>query len=259
MLVEFLSLSFSFDKRSLIIILVEFQDEKINPGKPEDFQVLDIIPIQLPMPFRLGSVNCYLLKADSGYFLIDTGSPNNRSEVEREILDAGCVPGEMNLIILTHGDFDHSGNAAYLRKRYDSKIAMHIGDLGMVERGEMFSNRKKGNNIFTRKLFPPLIGFRKSERFTPDLYFEDGDDLSHFGLEAQVLSIPGHSLGSIGILTTSGELICGDLFENINKPDINSLMDDKAAAEISVEKLKNFEIKTVYPGHGSPFQLDHFN
>jgi glyoxylase-like metal-dependent hydrolase (beta-lactamase superfamily II) len=220
--------------------------------------VIEIIPILLPMPFKLGSVNCYLLNTEGGYFLLDTSSSNNRAELERELKRAGCVPGKLKLILLTHGDFDHTGNAAYLRKKFDSKIAMHIDDLGMVKDGDMFSSRQKGNNIFTRKLVPLLIGFGKAERFKPDFYLDEGDELSQYGLEAKVLSIPGHSLGSIGILTNSGDLFCGDLFESTKEPALNSLMDDLAAANNSLEKLKSFEINTVYPGHGSPFQMEQF-
>ena len=216
----------------------------------------EIIPIQLPMPFRLGRVNCYLLSTEGGYFLIDTSSSSNRSELERELKNAGCEPGNLKLTILTHGDFDHSGNAAYLRRKYHMKIGMHADDLGMVKDGNMFSSRQKGNNIFTRKLIPILIRFGESERFEPDFYLEEGDDLSEYGLEAKVLSIPGHSLGSIGILTRSGDLFCGDLFESTKEPVLNSLMDDPAAAVSSVQKLKSLEINTVYPGHGSPFQME---
>ena len=39
---------------------------------------------------------------------------------------AGCKLGSLKLIVLTHGDFDHTGNAAYLRHKYAIKIAMHF-------------------------------------------------------------------------------------------------------------------------------------
>ena len=58
---------------------------------------------------------------------------------------------------------------------------------------------------------PILFGFGKKERFTPDLYIEDGDDLSEYGFDAIILYIPGHSKGSIGILTADGDLICGEI------------------------------------------------
>ena len=216
--------------------------------------------ISLSLPYKLGSVNCYLIETDTGYILIDTGCSNKRTDLEKELESAGCKPGNLKLIVLTHGDFDHTGNAAYLRKKFGTKIAMHNDDSGMAERGNMFWNRKKGN-ILLRMIASILFGFGKSERFKPDYYIGDGYDLSGYGFDAKVLHIPGHSKGSIGILTAGGDLICGDLLSNRDKPDqpdINSIMDDSAAANTSVEKLKSLKINTVYPGHGKPFPMELF-
>jgi hydroxyacylglutathione hydrolase len=217
----------------------------------------EIKTITLPLPYKLGSVNCYLVETDTGYILIDTGGSNKRSELERELESAGCKPGNLKLIVLTHGDFDHIGNAAYLRERFGTKIAMHKDDSGMAERGDMFWNRKSSNTLI-RMIAPILFRFGKSNRFEPDLYIEDGYALSEYGFDAAVLTIPGHSKGSIGILTAGGELLCGDLFDNTDKPALNSIMDDLAAANASVEKLKSFAINTVYPGHGKPFLMERF-
>jgi hydroxyacylglutathione hydrolase len=208
--------------------------------------------ISLSLPYRLGTVNCYLVGAGAGYILIDTGSSNERARIEKELAGAGCKPGNLELIVLTHGDFDHTGNAAYLGKAFDARIAMHPDDSGMVERGDMFWNRSKGN-VLLRTMAPLLFGFGKSRRFKPDLDVDEGFDLSAYGLDAQVLHIPGHSKGSIGVLTAGGDLFCGDLLDNVDKPALSSIMDDLAAANRSVEKLKGLAITTVYPGHGQPF------
>lgn len=213
--------------------------------------------ISLLLPYKLGSVNCYLIETDTGYILIDTGCSNKRTDLEKELESAGCKPGNLKLIVLTHGDFDHTGNAAYLCKKFGTKIAMHYDDSGMVERGDMFWNRKKGN-ILIRMMVPILFKFSKSERFKPDLYIEDGYDLSEYGFGAKVLHIPGHSKGSIGILTASGDLFCGDLLANRDKPVLNSIMDDSDAANASVEKLRSLKISTIYPGHGKPFPMELF-
>jgi hydroxyacylglutathione hydrolase len=184
--------------------------------------------------------------------LIDTGCASGCAKLERELGDDGQ---NLKLIVLTHGDFDHSGNAAHLRRRFGAKIAMHRGDSTMVERGDIFGGRKKGNFLF--KLMAPLLfGFGRSKRFKPDLYLEDGDDLSQYGFEARVVHIPGHSLGSIGVLTTAGEFFGGDLVIRRNGPKQNKLIDDPAAAEASIKKLKSLGIKTVYPGHGKPFPIE---
>jgi glyoxylase-like metal-dependent hydrolase (beta-lactamase superfamily II) len=226
-------------------------------GQQEDKGMQAIKTITLLLPFRLGTVNCYLLTTGGGFVLIDTGASNKRKELESELASAGCRPGNLDLVILTHGDFDHTGNAAHLRDKFGAKIAMHQDDSGMAEHGDMFWNRSSGSALF-RKIAPILFKFSKANRFVPDLYVGDGYEFSKFGLDAQALSIPGHSRGSIGVLTASGDLFCGDLFENNAKPTINSIMDDPAACEASIEKLQSFEINTVYPGHGQPFPMDAF-
>ena len=89
----------------------------------------------------LKSVNCYLLKQDDKYILIDSGLSRNRAEIEKTIKQSGCKYGDLKLILLTHGDSDHAGNCAYIRDKYGSKIAMHRGDIGMVELGDFAWNR----------------------------------------------------------------------------------------------------------------------
>lgn len=213
--------------------------------------------ISLSLPYRLGSVNCYLVDTDAGFVLIDTGGSNRRGDLEKELESAGCKPGNLELIVLTHGDFDHAGSGAFLREKFGTRTAMHYDDSGMVERGDMFYNRVSGNALF-RRIVPVLFRFAKADRFKPDLYIEEGDDLSEHGLDARVLHLPGHSRGSIGILTAGGDLFCGDLLDNTDKPVVSSIMDDLAAAKASVEKLRGLEIHTVYPGHGRPFPMELF-
>ena len=217
-----------------------------------------IKPIRLALPYKSGSVNCYLITTGTGYLLIDTGSSNQRGAVEKELDSAGCQPGDLKLIVLTHGDFDHTGNAVYLREKFRAPLAMHADDVGMLERGDMFWNRQRSNLLF-QSLAPLVFRFGKSQRGSPDVILADGGDLSAYGCDAQVLHLPGHSAGSIGILTATGDLFGGDLLENTRQPALNSIMDDVPAARASVERLKNLEVRTVYPGHGLPFQWEQFS
>ena len=217
---------------------------------------LEINTITTPFIFNV-SVNCYLVRTGDGFILIDTGRTNKRGAIEKELESAGCQPGNLTLIVLTHGDFDHCGNAAYLRKKFGTQIAMHKDDSGMVERGDMLWNRNK-QNILIRIVFKLFFRLSKSDRFKPDLYIDEGYDFSGYGFDAKVLDIPGHSKGSIGILTASGDLFCGDLLANVDKPEIWSIIDDSVAAHASVEKLKRLQINAVYPGHGQPFPMELF-
>lgn len=218
----------------------------------------EIKTISLSLPYRLGSVNCYLIRTDTGYVLIDTGGSNKRSDLEKELESVGCKPGRLRLIVITHGDFDHTGNAAYLRKKFRTKIAMHHDDSAMIERGDMFAGRRKPNIVIRMMLPIASIVFRfgKSERCKPDLHIEDGYDFSEHGFDARAIHIPGHSKGSIGILTAGGDLFCGDLLVNSDKPVLNSIMDDLGSAKASVAELKSLGINTVYPGHGKPFPME---
>ncbi len=208
-----------------------------------------------------GGVNCYLLAIDTGFILVDTGLSKNRVDIERELESAGCKPETLKLILLTHGDFDHSGNCAYLREKYGAKVAMHSGDKGMVEHGDLFYNR---NVNFLIKILGKVMlfflrsGLKKNDRFTPDMYVEDGYDLSEFGFDASVIHFPGHSAGSIDVLTSTGDLFCGDLLENTKKPAKNSIIADKEAFDASVEKLKQLKIESIYPEHGEPFPMELF-
>jgi glyoxylase-like metal-dependent hydrolase (beta-lactamase superfamily II) len=215
----------------------------------------EIRMLSLPLPFRMGLVNCYLISTTTGYILIDTGSSNARKALMEQLNNYGCDKNNLNLVILTHGDFDHTGNAAYLRSTLDSKLAMHQLDSGMVERGDMFENRKQ-SNFLIKSLIPLFTGFGRSERFSPDILLDDGFDLASYGLDATILSLPGHSAGSIGVFIRDGELFCGDLFENVKEPGLNSIMDDLKTAVISMARLDKLNIRQVFPGHGQPFNWD---
>jgi hydroxyacylglutathione hydrolase len=207
---------------------------------------------------RLYTVNCYLVKSDAGCVLIDTGLSTKRAELARALDGAGCGPGDLRLIVITHGDADHAGNAAYLRGTYGARIAMHRAEWQAVERGNMLLNR--GRMPFLRRTVGGLLfrfaGLHTPDRFEPDLHFEDGDDLSGHGLDATVLHLPGHSQGSVGALTADGDLFCGDLLTNLGEAKPNSLVDDPAGLEASLDRLRNLEIRTVYPGHGQPFPME---
>ena len=61
---------------------------------------------------------------------------------------------------------------------------------------------------------------------------------------------------SIGFLTSKGDLFYGELLENTKEPAKFSLIDNHEEYNESIEKLKQYQIKTVYPGHGKPFPLE---
>jgi hydroxyacylglutathione hydrolase len=218
----------------------------------------ELKPQYTPIIITLKEVNCYLIKLEKGYLLIDTSFMSQRKVLESRLDEEGLKPGNLNLIILTHGDFDHVGNAAYLRNKYKAKIAMHSGDLGMVERGDLFASRTS-RGVIIRSLakfimFVTRMGLKKKDRFKPDIILEEGDQLLEFQFNGKVICLPGHSKGSIGIITPDNDLFCGDVFMNQTEPTTTSLVDDQDEFEETLEKIKNMNPRMIFPGHGKPFK-----
>lgn len=79
-------------------------------------------------------MNCYLVAARDSFVLIDNGTPEKRARLEAELAAACSSPGDLKLIVVTHGDYDHSGNATYLRDRYGTEVALHREDAGRHHR-----------------------------------------------------------------------------------------------------------------------------
>lgn len=212
------------------------------------------MPQEITVISKMG-VNCYLIKSDSGFVLIDSGYSFSRRSIEKELEAADCRPGNLNLIVITHADFDHTGNCGYLRKKYGCKIAMHRNEAGTAETGHMLANRAGRQGLFTRTVMSLFRLLNRRHAFKPDLLLEDGDHLTVYGCNARAYLVPGHSLGSMGIVTAGNDLFCGDLFGNYGKPAPFNVNEPEEVKR-SFNRLRSMGIKTVYPGHGKPFPME---
>jgi glyoxylase-like metal-dependent hydrolase (beta-lactamase superfamily II) len=206
---------------------------------------------------ELGFVNAFLVRTKDSFVLIDTGLAQQWEKLEIELTAAGCLPDKLKLVVITHGDFDHTGNCAKLQEKYKAKIAIHQADACMVENGVFL--KRKIRRLFGRiiillsKLRNQKVSFHK---FKPDIFLTDGQSLEEYGFNAKIIHIPGHTKGSIGILTNEGDLFVGDTLVNSKKPDIAIFIDNFQELKNSVGKLKKMNIKKIYPGHGKPFLLE---
>lgn len=219
-------------------------------------------------------MNCYLADAKDGFILFDTGGhlvtdkqfDNRREKLTAALHREGCRPGNLKLVVLTHGDIDHAASAAYIRSAYGAPIAMHPGDARLVESPgidqamESYHYRPLAFRIVfllmrkaIKKATERILG--DFEPFTPDIWLKEGDSLAEYGLDATVMHLPGHTAGSIGILTGDGDLIAGDTFAKMKKPDIAPNAADFKSLKASVDRVKAMGIGTVYPGHGDPFEM----
>jgi hydroxyacylglutathione hydrolase len=96
--------------------------------------------------------------------------------LKKELEDAGCQAGNLKLILLTHGDYDHPCNAAFFDKKYAAKIAMRHEDSGRVERADRRCGLKAKPDKFPliyRKV-PLFIRPGKFDVFKPDSMWKMG-------------------------------------------------------------------------------------
>ena len=198
--------------------------------------------------------NCYLLQGEGGTLLIDPGPPGGAETVIAGATAAGVRPEDVRLILVTHGHLDHYGTAPDVQRWCGAPVAAYRGE-------PEFSQDR-------RNALPPAQTLRGSllrwfflllspvARFAPleaDLLLKDGEELVAYGVDARVVLIPGHSPGSLAVVTAEGDAIVGDLFVNYAVPSQPIYLSDPAAWQESYERIRSLEPRTIYVGHGEPF------
>lgn len=199
---------------------------------------------------KIRYANCYLLTGENGAILIDTCNYKDGPEILRQIKDEN-----VKLILLTHCHFDHVSSAKYLAKRLNVPIAMCAEDVRLIGRGQdsILKAHTPLGRIFV--FFSQSVLKRATYSvFEPDILLIDGQDLSEYGVRARVVALPGHTKGSVGVLTDDGEFIVGDAMFNMLRPTGSRLYEDRAAMEKSVEKIRKSGANIIYVGHGNPIK-----
>ena len=222
----------------------------------------------------LGGVNCYLGCEDGQYVLFDTGGHlildrtfDDRRAALLEALDKnGCNKENLKLLVLTHGDCDHVASAAYLREKYGLKIAMHQDDVNLVQEPKI--DEIMASFRYRSLIYKIAMGMMKKkirlvmektikalDTFTPDILLKEGDTLKPYGFDAKVLHLPGHTPGSIGILTADNEIVVGDIYYHDKKlqPAVNAM--DFDGVYKAIERIRALQVKSIYCGHGMPWFL----
>jgi glyoxylase-like metal-dependent hydrolase (beta-lactamase superfamily II) len=202
----------------------------------------------------LGMVNAFLAEAGDGFILVDTGVTQQWTKLEKILLKEGCLPSKIKLVIVTHGDSDHSGNCAALQKKHGIKIAMHRDDSSIVKTGIPCEHQARG--VLGKLMLALIKSTNKKTRFDtfePNIFLNDGQHLVEYGIDARIIHTPGHTRGSLAIITARGNLLVGDTVSNRMRPGLAPFFQDRNEMIASLDKLKKLGAKTVYPGHGKPF------
>lgn len=85
----------------------------------------DLYQVQLPLPFALRMVNCYLLQGERGWTILDTGlnTPDSRAAWEAALAALAIRPGDVEQIVVSHIHPDHYGMAGWLQERLGAPTA----------------------------------------------------------------------------------------------------------------------------------------
>jgi len=210
-----------------------------------------------------GINTCYIIK-EKGAIMVDGGPPKMKATFLRRMKDVSIDPKEIQLIVLTHGHFDHVGSAKEIQELTGAKIAIHEKDRKDLEQG--FSKWPKGVTTWGKtssSIFKVLLKNRMAfPTVKPDIIMDDnGLELNKYGISGKIVYTPGHTMGSVSVLLDSGELFAGCLAHNrlplTTRPTLPIYAENIDLVIESWKKVISAGAKLVYPGHGKPFPVEN--
>lgn len=234
---------------------------------------MKIIPISIPTPFYVGSVNVYLLREDP-ITLIDVGPKTAEAlaALRGGLAEHGLKFTDIRRIALTHAHEDHCGLAKQIRDEAKSaEIYIHNWETGHLNsRLSQEANRKLmmrsgvPENVFTemRELYDEISLLTDSLAQSDLLPLNDGQELEFANGTIKVLHTPGHTPGSCSFVREANRtVICGDCVLKRITPnpilspdpiDPNKRFRSLAEYLVSLAKLRSYSPTLAYGGHGEP-------
>lgn len=188
--------------------------------------------------------NLYIIKGKNGDILIDTGFIGIRKPLKKW-LDKFNV----KLVILTHAHVDHIWNASYIKKMYNCQIGIGKQDIVNIDNRQINSIPSKKRYTSWTKLMN--FGMKKfiPELFDIDMYLKDNQIIKRYGLNLKIISLSGHTNGSIGIMYKD-YLFAGDALVNRKKhPEIAYQNQNNQEALNSYQKIIELSPQIIFVGH----------
>jgi len=151
--------------------------------------------------------------------------------------DAAFADTRIDLLLLTHGHFDHIADAAAIVQRHGCKVGYHADTIPMTEEENYF--RQWGFEL-------------EIKTFSADFLIDEGPR-EFLGLSVTSLHVPGHCPGSLCFfLPTENTLIGGDvLFRGgIGRWDLPGGDRELLLTGIRTKLLPLDDGVEVLPGHG---------
>jgi glyoxylase-like metal-dependent hydrolase (beta-lactamase superfamily II) len=166
--------------------------------------------------------------------LIDTGVAGAEKDISIALQKLNKSLADVNIIILTHSHPDHIGAASLIQGQSGAHVWAHKKERAWIENVERQGQER------------PVPGFSKlvAGSVALDRLPTDGDILSlGEGLTFKVLHTPGHSSGSISLLSEEdGILFSGDL---IPQPDSMPIYEDVEALANSLVRIADIQNLTA--------------
>lgn len=197
---------------------------------------------------KCGNGNCYIIENGNNGILVDTG----KREFENQVIEQ-CKAYNVKLIVLTHAHFDHAENAAQISNALGIPIGMNEKDCDLIKSNtnqSLFAKTLLGKIVLSASLKD--FSARTMQEFKPDILLKDGDSLINYEINANIIALPGHTNGSIGIDVDNTNLIVGDALMNMFYPTISMLFHNKNDMLESARKISRLGNRTIYFGHGKP-------
>jgi len=212
-------------------------------------------------PITLGLDICYIIQGE-GIIMIDGGTPKQAKRFMEALERLSVKPGDIHLIVLTHGHWDHIGSAKEIKEITGAPIALHRQEKDWLEKSlkPLPPGVTTWGHIFVKimAMFMPLVHIPAT-----DVNIVLGDEelsLIEYGIPGKIIYTPGHSMGSVSVLLETGDAFVGDLamsrFPLRLSPGLPILAEDMRKVRESWKLLLDKGAKTVYPAHGKPFSVD---
>ncbi|MBI1758033.1 MAG: MBL fold metallo-hydrolase [Actinobacteria bacterium] len=202
------------------------------------------------------AINTYLLVGRRPV-IVDAGTPGSGKKIRDAVAAHGVDPRDIALIVLTHGHIDHFGSAAELHRLTGAPIVGHAADLTPYRAGKV-QEPYRPTGLLGRLLASRDAVHARTESIEPAIVVRGPLDLAEHGVDARIMPTPGHTAGSISVLTDHGDLVAGDLVASsfmglvAGKPANPPFHDDPVGNLASLRAMLALHPTRLHVGHGGP-------
>jgi glyoxylase-like metal-dependent hydrolase (beta-lactamase superfamily II) len=190
------------------------------------------------------SANHFAARSTDGVDLVDTGFVGNKLDTLALLGSVGIDEREVVKIVNTHCHCDHVGGNGMIQGSSGCRILLHSADKALVDAGD---RRATWWDFFNQELDP----------FSCTEGLEDGDEVMVGRHPFEVVHLPGHSPGQIGLFNRSERILLStDALWPADIGVVNEVVHgDGVIARwlASLERIEALRPALVLPGHGPSF------